>query len=104
VEGEVKTKTTTTFITFSQLQEEVGPPEWAREHLEEAGRKKMERDILDAFYQISLEMKGEKEVERMKEEAQRNKERVEAEEKRETEESPKKKDGTSGRNPDSELF
>jgi len=84
-------------------KEEVGPPEWAREHLEEAERKKMEKNILDAFYQISLEMKGEKEVERMKEEAQRNKEKVDAEEKREKEES-QKKDGASGRNPDSELF
>ena len=63
----------------------------------------MEKNILDAFYQISLEMKGEKEVERMKEEAQRNKEKVDAEEKREKEES-QKKDGASGRNPDSELF
>lgn len=84
-------------------KEEVGPPEWAREHLEEASRKEMEKNILDAFYQISVEMKGEKEVERMKEEAQKNKERVDAEEKMEKEESPKK-DGASGRNPDSELF
>ena len=87
----------------THFQEEVGPPEWAREHLEEASRKEMEKNILDAFYQISVEMKGEKEVERMKEEAQKNKERVDAEEKREKEESPKK-DGASGRNPDSELF
>ena len=73
--------------------------------MEEAERKKMEKNILDAFYQISLEMKGEKEVERMKEEGQRNEENVDAgEEKREKEESPqKKKDGASGRNPDSEL-
>ena len=74
--------------------------------MEEAERKKMEKNILDAFYQISLEMKGEKEVERMKEEGQRNEEKLDvaAEEKREKEESPqKKKDGTSGRNPDSEL-
>ena len=101
------------------FQEEVGPPEWAREHLEEASRKEMEKTIMDAFYQISLplEMKGEKEVkgerevkevenplERMKEEAlKRNKEKVVAEEKKEKEESPKK-DGASGRNPDSELF
>ena len=63
----------------------------------------MDKNILDAFYQISAEMKGEKEVERMKEEAQKNKERVDAEEKMEKEESPKK-DGVSGRNPDSELF
>merc|ERR1712083_1173878 len=83
--------------------EEVAPPEWAREYLEEASRKEMEKNILDAFYQISVEMKGEKEVERMKEEAQKNKERVDAEEKMEKEESPKK-DGASGRNPDSELF
>jgi len=81
----------------------VGPPEWAREHLEEASRKEMEKNILDAFYQISAEMKGEKEVERMKEEAQKNKERVDAEGKMEKEESLKK-DGASGRNPDSELF
>ena len=91
----------------------MGPPEWAREHLEEASRKEMEKTIMDTFYQISLplDMKGEKEVkevenplERMKEEAlKRNKEKVVAEEKKEKEESPKK-DGASGRNPDSELF
>ena len=81
----------------------MGPPEWAREHLEEASKKEMEKNILDAFYQISAEMKGEKEVEMMKEEAQKNKERVDAEGKMEKEESPKK-DGASGRNPDSELF
>ena len=103
MEGELKTKLTTN-PNFSHPQEEVGPPEWAREHLEEAERKKMEKNILDAFYQISLEMKGEKEVERMKEEAQRNKEKVDAEEKREKEESQKKNDGASSRNPDSELF
>merc|ERR550525_1313280 len=78
--------------------EEVVPPEWAREHLEEASRKEMEKNILDAFYQISAEMNGEKEVERMKEEAQKNKERVDAEEKMEKEERPKK-DGASGINP-----
>jgi len=100
----------------------VGPPEWAREHLEEASRKEMEKTIMDTFFQMEgpfppLDMKGEKEVkgerevkevenplERMKEEAlKRNKEKVVAEEKKEKEESPKK-DGASGRNPDSELF
>jgi len=85
-------------------KEEIGPPEWAREHLEEAERKKMEKSILDAFYQISLEMKGEKEVERIKEEAHRNKEKVEAEEKMEKESESQKKDGASGRKPDSELL
>lgn len=85
-------------------KEEVGPPEWAREYLEEAERKKMEKSILDAFYQISLEMKVEKEVERIKEEAQRNKEEVEAEEQMEKESESPKKDGASGRNPDSELL
>lgn len=99
----VKRSQLSTNPNLSHPQEEVGPPEWAREHLEEAERKKMQKNILDAFYQISLEMKGEKEVERMKEEAQRNKEKVDAEEKREKEES-QKKDGASGRNPDSELF
>ena len=64
----------------------------------------MEKSILDAFYQISLEMKGEKEVERIKEEAQRNKEEVEAEEEMEKECESPKKDGASGRNPDSELL
>jgi len=107
------------------FQEEVGPPEWAREHLEEASRKEMEKTIMDTFFQMEgpfpplemkgdkeVEMKGEKEVEmevenpleRMKEEAlKRNKVKVGAEDKKEKEESPKK-DGTSGRNPDSELF
>ena len=63
----------------------------------------MEKNILDAFYQISVEMKGEKEVERMKEEAQRNKVKVEAEERRVKLESHKKEESSS-RNPDSELF
>ena len=81
----------------------MGPPEWAREYLEEADKKKMEKSILDAFYQISLETKEEAEVAEMKEEAQRNKVKVEAEERRVKLESHKKEESSS-RNPDSELF
>jgi len=84
-------------------KEEVGPPEWAREYLEEADKKKMEKSILDAFYQISLETKEETEVAEMKEEAPRNKVKVEAEERRVKLESHKKEESSS-RNPDSELF
>jgi len=83
--------------------EEVAPPEWAREYLEEAKQKKMEQNILDSFHNISKEIKVEKEVVKEKEESRKNNERVEAHEKL-MKHYDEKGEGSTGRKPDSDLY
>ena len=83
--------------------EEVAPPEWAREHLEEAKQKKMEQNILDSFHNISKEIKVEKEVVKEKEESQKINEGVEVHEKQ-MKHYDEKGEGATGRKPDSDLY
>ena len=83
--------------------EEVAPPEWAREHLEEAKQKKMEQNILDSFHNISKEMTVEMEVVKEKEESQTNNGREEANEKL-MKHYDEKGEGGTGRKPDSDLY
>ena len=83
-------------------QEEVAPPEWAREYLEEARQKKMEQNILDSFHNISKETKVEKGVAEEKEESRRNNVRVEAQGKL-MKHYDEKGEGATGRKPDSDL-
>ena len=83
--------------------EEVAPPEWAREHLEEAKQKKMEQNILDSFHNISKEIKVEKEVVKEKEESQKINEGVEVHEEL-MKHHDEKGEGSTGRKPDSDLY
>ena len=80
--------------------EEVAPPEWAREYLEEAKKKKMEQNILDSFHNISKEIMVEG---KEKEESRKNNERVEAHEKL-MKHYDEKGEGATGRKPDSDLY
>ena len=83
------------------LQEEVAPPEWAREHLQAA--KKAEQNSKDSNDRISGEklLKGE-DVIQLKEDAQ-NEEKVKSEERSVRLDNQKAEGATDGR-PDSDMY